>query len=264
MNRRSILLAASAGLAVPWAAAQGTSGGATARGKTFVLVHGAFHGAWCWDRVAADLRARGHRVFTPTLTGCGERAHLTRPDVDLATFVQDVCGVFEAEELQDVVLVGHSFGGYVVTGVADRMASKIARAVFLDAAVATSGRSVFSELPAEVREARMKAAVEREGTRVILPPPAATFGITDAGDLAWANRRLTPMPLRAYDSAITLAKAPLAGVSAAYVRCTRPAIPQVESGAQFARRAGWPYKELATGHDAMITAPTECAEALLA
>src|SRR5579875_3323603 len=99
--------------------------------RTFVLVHGAWHGGWCWSRVAAILRGRGHRVFTPTQTGLGERAHLLSRDITFDTFVQDVVGVFEAEELEDVVLVGHSFGGSSISGVVDRMPERVRRLVYL-------------------------------------------------------------------------------------------------------------------------------------
>ncbi|UUX95332.1 alpha/beta fold hydrolase [Aquabacterium sp. J223] len=255
MQRRTVL--GTAAVAAAAAAAPAAVGAATPRPRTFVLVHGAFHGGWCWQRVASRLRARGHAVFTPTWTGLGERAHLMRPGIDLATFVQDVSSVIEVEELRDVVLVGHSFGGYVITGVADRLADRLSEVVYVDAAVATSGRSPFAELPAEVRRARMEAAVERQGTRVILPPPASSFGLERPEDIAWVDRRMTPMPLDAYDSAITLQGPPAGSTPARYIRCTRPPLPQVAAGAAYARERGWRYAEIATGHDAMVTSPSE-------
>ena len=117
-------------------------------GRTYVLVHGAWHGGWCWRRVAPLLAAAGHRVLVPTLTGLGERAHLLTPETGLSTFARDVMAVIEAEEAEDVVLVGHSFGGVVVSMVADRMAERIARLVYLDATVLRSGESPFSVLSA--------------------------------------------------------------------------------------------------------------------
>jgi len=114
----------------------------TRRKSTYVLVHGAWHGGWCWKKVAPALRAAGHVVYTPTLTGLGERAHLANPAIDLATHVADVVNLLEAEELDKVVLVGHSYGGMVVTGVADRAADRIGRLVYLDAANPKDGQSL--------------------------------------------------------------------------------------------------------------------------
>ena len=108
---------------------------------TFVLLHGAFHGGWCWARVAPILRAAGHTVFTPTQTGLGERAHLLHPGITLTTFVDDVVGVLETEELTDVVLVGHSFGGAAITGAAERVKHRLRHLVYLDSAIPQSGRS---------------------------------------------------------------------------------------------------------------------------
>ncbi len=113
----------------------------------YVLVHGAWHGGWCWGKVAERLRAAGHRVFTPTLTGLGDRAHLIAPNVGLATHVEDVVATLEMEDLSDVVLVGHSFGGAVISGVADARADRIRRLVFLDSFLVQSGQSPFSQLP---------------------------------------------------------------------------------------------------------------------
>src|SRR5438128_128006 len=102
---------------------------------TFVLVHGAWHGGWCWKRVTPLLRAAGHEVYATTLTGLGERVHLASPNVGLALHVQDVVGVLEYEDLRDVILVGHSYGGIVISGVADRVPERLRHLVYLDALV---------------------------------------------------------------------------------------------------------------------------------
>src|SRR5262249_21093481 len=125
---------------------------------TFVLVHGAFHGGWCWSRVAEPLRAAGHRVFTPTLTGLGERSSSINPSIELNTFTDDVAQVLEFEELTDVILVGHSFAGWPISGVADRMPDRLRHLVYLDAAIPKSGVSVFDEIPPALKEQRMKLA----------------------------------------------------------------------------------------------------------
>ena len=131
--------------------------------KTFVLVHGAWHGGWCWRDVARSLRAAGHTVFTPTQTGLGERRHLLSDAVGLDVFALDVANVLEAEELTDVILVGHSFGGITITAVADRLPERLRHLVYLDAAVVHSGESDFAEYPADLVAARRNAAAASPG-----------------------------------------------------------------------------------------------------
>lgn len=227
---------------------------------TYVLVHGACHGGWCWSRVAPLLRAAGHAVFTPTLTGFGERAHLLGPDTGPATVVQDVVAVLECEELSEVVLVGHSFGALVALGVADRVPQRLARLVLLDGVVVEPGEPGFAGLPPEAARERIALAA---GGLTYPPPPAANFGVSDPDDLAWVTRRLTPQPLRTYTEPFGL-RAPLGnGVPVTYVCCTDPPYPAVHSAHAIAAREGWAWRELATGHDAMITAPALTAQELL-
>jgi pimeloyl-ACP methyl ester carboxylesterase len=249
---------------VPLAAALPQGGvSASSGGRDFVLVHGAFHGGWSWNAVAEILRSRGNRVFTPTFTGLGERAHLMSPDISLDTFIQDVAAVIACEELRGVVLVGHSFGGYVVSSVADQIADRIGSLVYLDAPMGTSGRSVLDEAPADVRKARLDAAIDLRGTQAITPPSSTAFGLSDADQVAWVNRRMTPMPLRAYNTPLVLSGAPGGNLPKRFIRCTTPALPNIEPSARFARERGWRYEELATGHDAMVSMPQAVAELLL-
>src|SRR3954452_9415811 len=126
------------------------------RGKTYVLVHGAWGGGWQWAPVAERLRAQGHRVFTPTQTGLGERKHLLSRDITIDTFVEDIVNMLEAEDLRDVVLVGHSFGGISITGAADRVPDRIRHLVYLDALIVQGGQSVFDGMPAEIVAGRRK------------------------------------------------------------------------------------------------------------
>lgn len=229
---------------------------------TFVLIHGACHGGWCWSRVAPLLRAAGHDVLTPTLTGFGERAHLLSAEVGPATVVQDVVAVLECEELTDVVLVGHSFGALVALGVAERVPKRLARLVLLDGVVVEPGEPGFSGLPPEAAEQRTAAALANGGV-AYPPPPATVFGVADPDDLAWITRRLTPHPVRTYTEPFAL-RAPLGnGVSVTYLCCTDPPYPVIHSAHPIVRREGWEWRRLATGHDAMITAPALTAEALL-
>ena len=192
----------------------------------YVLVHGAWHGGWCWARVAERLRAAGHRVFTPTLTGLGDRAHLIAPNVGLATHVEDVVSTLDMEDLSDVVLVGHSFGGAVIGGVADARADRIRRLVFLDALLLQSGQSPFSQLPREMVEARKAGAIKTSGlfgeTLAMPPPPPSVFGVTDASDAAWVASRLKPHPIKTYEDSLELKRPLGAGRPTTYIACTNP------------------------------------------
>ena len=151
-------------------------------------------------RVAERLRAAGHRVFTPTLTGLGDRAHLIAPNVGLTTHIEDVVSTLDMEDLSDVILVGHSFGGAVISGAADARADRIRRLIFLDSFLLQSGQSPFSQLPPEMVEARKATAIKSPGafgeTLAMPPPPPSVFGINDASDAAWAASRLKPHPIK--------------------------------------------------------------------
>lgn len=125
---------------------------------TFVLLHGAWHGGWCWSRVAGPLRARGHRVTTPTQTGLGERRHLISRALTLGTFIDDLVNHLVYEDLTDVVLVGHSFGGNAISGAAERVPGRIRELVYLDAMVIEGGRAPFDGLPAGKVAERVRAA----------------------------------------------------------------------------------------------------------
>lgn len=233
-----------------------------ANSKTLVLVHGAWHGGWCWARVAAILRGRGHRVSTPTLTGLGERAHLMSPDIDLALMTADLVNHLHFEDLADVTLVGHSFAGNAITGAADQVPRRLARLVYLDAIVPESGRAPFDTLPREVVAERLRLAEKSSGGLSIPPPPAAAFGVTDPADAAWLDSRLTPHPLRSFTTAQTFAAPPGNGLPAEYVLCNDPAYGPLEGSRARARALDWPIIELAAGHDAMVTAPVALADLL--
>jgi pimeloyl-ACP methyl ester carboxylesterase len=159
--------------------------------STYVLVHGAWHGGWCWAKVAPRLRAKGHEVFTPTLTGLGERIHLASDDIDLTTHITDVVNVLEFEDLRDVILVGHSYGGFVITGVVDEAASRLKSVIYLDAFVPPAGGvstlDMLGEAGAELRA--------MEQAFVPVPdPPLGDFGVTDPADLAWIRDKMRPQP----------------------------------------------------------------------
>jgi pimeloyl-ACP methyl ester carboxylesterase len=263
MRRRRLMTAAATASLV---ATADPAAAQPAAGKTYVLLHGAWHGAWCWSRVADRLRAAGHRVFTPTQTGLGDRKHLLSRDISLDTFVADVVNLIEAEELADIILVGHSFGGSGISGAADRVPERIRHLVYLDALMLEGGQSPFGNLPAEVVAARRRLIQEQGQGVAIPPPPAASFGITEgSADAAWVARRLVPHPAGTYESPLTLRNPVGNGRPCTYIACVDPIYPALEASRQWVRRQqGWTWQEIRTGHDAMVTAPEELARMLMA
>jgi pimeloyl-ACP methyl ester carboxylesterase len=227
-----------------------------------VLVHGAWHGGWGWRRLAPLLRRAGHEVFTPTLTGLGERAHLAGPGVDLETHIKDVVGVLEAEELENVLLLGHSYGGMVITGAADRVPGRIARLVYLDAFVPQNGRSLIDYVVPE-RRARFREEGERTGK--VTPPPPSLWGVTDPADVAWSARHDVAHPYATMRQPIRLQdEAALARIPKAFIYCASPATGSFDQFAAKTRNdPGWRFFELAAGHDAMVLVPGELARILL-
>jgi pimeloyl-ACP methyl ester carboxylesterase len=234
---------------------------------TYVLVHGAWHGGWCWSRVARRLRAAGHEVHTPTLTGLGERAHLLTPEVGLDTHVRDVTAVLEYEDLHQVVLVGHSYAGSVIGGVAEVAAERLGRLVYLDGFVPADGESVFDHFPADYRDRfRTLAAEQGDGWRIpAVPTLLDAWGITDAADRQWVGSLISDFPLRCFEQPARLPRDAAATLPRTYVAATAyPAAAAVFAPqADRARREGWPYHELATGHDAMVSLPGPLTEILL-
>ena len=232
--------------------------------RTFVLLHGAFHGGWCWVRVADILRAAGHRVTTPTQTGLGERKHLMSKDISLDTFVQDVVNHIEIEDLTDVVLVGHSFGGMPITGAADHIPERLRHLVYFDARVLLPGQTANDAAPTETRDQRLRSAEAFSGGLCVPPPPAVSFGIPEGADAAWVERHLTPHPMGTFTSRLDLRHPIGNGVPRTYIACTEPLSAGLASTRDWVRtRDDWGWREIATGHDAMVTAPAEWAAMLM-
>jgi pimeloyl-ACP methyl ester carboxylesterase len=224
---------------------------------TFVLVHG----GWCYKRVARLLRQAGHEVYTPTLTGLGERAHLINRAIDLDTHVQDIVGVIRCEELSDVVLCGHSYGGMVVTGVAEQIAAKIRSLVYLDAFVPENGKCLFDYLPAE-RSGQMRddAAQNGEGYK-ITPIPAAAFAV-NAQDAAWVDAMCVKQPLATFEQKLEVSGPQVA--KRVYMLATGRESPFQQFGARFKNDRAWQFVSFSCGHDVMIDQPQELAAALIA
>jgi pimeloyl-ACP methyl ester carboxylesterase len=235
---------------------------------TFVLVHGAFEGGWCFSRVAKLLRQAGHEVYTPTLTGCGERFHLLTREVNLDLHIEDVCAVLRYEQLWEVVLVGHSSGGTVVTGVADRERDRIKRIIYLDASAPVDGQAASGAF-AEGTADKLDEMAASDGW--LLPPlPAAAVGVTDPHDVELLQTLRHPHPMRTLAEPLRLAHGDT-HLPRSYVVCTRheglvalfgvdPLTPFVER----AKRDGWDMHELDAGHDVMLIDPAATASVLLA
>ena len=262
MHRRSLF---GAGAAASWllanpARAQRPAGPS----RTYVLVHGLYSGGWIWRHVADGLRAQGHKVLTPTQTGTGERAHLLSHQITVDTHIADIAGVFEAEDLADVVLVGHSYGGMSVTGVADRMPERIKQLVYLDALIPEDGDTAYGLLPPGLADVRRKAAQE-QGAGVAFPvPPPDAFPIDDGPTKDWFMRHLRPHPVGTYETPVQLRRSAGAGLPVTYVEYTGPALASIEPSRQRARaKLGWQLMQLPVIHDAEVKTPGRVVDLLL-
>ncbi|MFF4413025.1 alpha/beta fold hydrolase [Streptosporangium sp. NPDC001559] len=225
------------------------------RHRTYVLVHGAWHGGWCWRHVAARLREAGHEVHTPTLTGLGERAHLAGPEIGLRTHVDDLLGLLGYEDLRDVVLVGHSYAGLVVREAADRVPERVSRIVMVDAWAARDGESLEDLAPAFFLDWIESVTVDG----MIPPSSAAAVGVTDPDQVAWLEPRLTAHPRRTFSEPTRLTGA-VDTIECRAVLCTP------DGPMPFPRLAGeygWAADVLDAGHDVMVTEPRALADILL-
>ena len=220
----------------------------------FLVAHGAWSAGWAWKKMRPLLRDAGHEVFTPTYSGMGERSHMASPSIDLDTHIQDILGVLHMEDLRDVVLIGHSYGGMVATGVTDRARDRIAQLVYLDAFVPKDGQCAFDLQAAETRNRiRELARTAGEGWRI---PPNPLPPDTPEADVTWAEGRRLPQPLKTFEQPLRLtSQAPPPPRSYIYCRRARPD----DGFRQFAERAqresGWRHYEIDASHNPHITAP---------
>jgi len=222
--------------------------------SVFVVAHGAWSSGWAWRKMRPLMRARGHELFTPSYTGLGERKHLASPAVNLSLHVEDVINVLEFEDLFDVVVIGHSFGGLVATGVADQGRDRVSRIIYLDAFIPEDGQSLMDLLPAPARDAMVGAAHRAgDGWRV---PPRDLPGDTAEDDRVWASPRRVAHPIAAFQERLRLSGRPLP--PRAYIYCRRS--DRDDRFGAFAARARaerWPYAEIDASHNPHITAPDE-------
>jgi pimeloyl-ACP methyl ester carboxylesterase len=258
-NRRRLLKAMAGTPLLAGIFGQSAAAKTSARGtKTFVLVHGAWHGAWCWRDVRTMLEKQGHRVFTPTLTGLGERHHLSSASVDLGTHIRDVAAVIECEELNNVVLVGHSYAGYIVTGVADLMPAKIQSVIYLDAMLPVPGKAARDTWPPELVAQTEKTLID--GFKLAsFPPEMFDVPPTDKTNTEWMKRRLTDMPYGVFKTPFPAAPAENAEaikkVKFTFVKCTEAKLDGAKYAIEQARAQKMNIAMMKTGHNPMVTAP---------
>jgi pimeloyl-ACP methyl ester carboxylesterase len=236
----------------------------------FVLVHGAWHGAWCWRRVIDQLQVLGHRAHSVTLTGLGERAHLLSPAITLETHIEDVRQLIETEELNDVVLVVHSYAGMIGTAIADRIGERLKHLVYVDAVIPKPGESWSSSQASATQQQRLAAA--QASVNFSFPPPdPVVFGLNGA-DHAWVQRRQTPHPGNTYRMPLAFDVQRVAAIPRTFINCTEPPLATIEpsrlrvkdpafwGGAWLARSR---VVEMKTGHDPMISEPAALTRILL-
>jgi pimeloyl-ACP methyl ester carboxylesterase len=229
---------------------------------TFVLVHGAWHGGWCWSRVARILRAKGHDVFAPSLTGLGDRSHLLSRQVTLHTHVMDVANLLAWEDVSDAVLVGHSYGGMVISGAADREAARLRAMVYVDALVPRDG-----EASADIRgRDRMVASFQlakEHGGWYLPPTSAAAFNVNEA-DRAWVDAKCTPQPLATFTEPLRLSGAYMAVGRKMYIRADGHVAPHFDAFVtRFKSDPAWDVRSLPCGHDIMVDMPDQLAAMLI-
>lgn len=230
---------------------------------TFVLVHGAWHGGWCWRAVADLLEAEGHKVYAPTLTGLADRSHLLAPDISLDTHIHDVANLIAWEELSDVVLCGHSYGGMVVTGAADAVAHKLHALVYLDAFVPKNGESLESyAAPERLAHMHQQAKVHGEGWKV--PPMPVSIWLDDPAQQEWVEPKVTPHPLKCMTEPISLTGAHATVANKHYILAaanTPSAFHPFHW--ELSSEPDWACHAIDGPHDLMISHPEETADLLL-
>lgn len=231
--------------------------------RTLVAVHGAWSAGWAWHKMKPLLRARGVELIAPTLTGLGERAHLLNPSVGLETHIRDITALLVMEDLNDVILLGHSYGGMVVTGVADRVPERIIRLIYLDAFVPEDGQCVFDLLPPQIAESmRARVTSEGEGWKILpnsLPPD------TSEQDRVWIVSRRGPQPLATHEEKLHLRSVSPPSCTRAYIYCLRVGLGDVFGpvAARIRLREGWTYRQIDASHSPHVTAPERLTEVLL-
>jgi pimeloyl-ACP methyl ester carboxylesterase len=236
---------------------------AASRSRTFVLVHGAWHGGWCWVRVADRLRAAGHRVFTPTLTGLADRSHLMSAQINLDTHIADIVNLFKWNDLNDVVLVAHSYGGWPVSGAIEALLPRVSSIIFLDAFMPENGQKGIDVNSASSVKGLMDAIAKGQVSRPA--PPASAFNILSPKDLAWVESKLTEQPIGVSLQPIVMTGAREKVAKKTYIRANGYPMPRFDTWlAEAKAKPDWKTYALdGVGHDVMIDVPDRLVEILL-
>ena len=229
----------------------------------FLLIHGAWHGGWVWNEISDILRYQRYSVSTPTLTGLGEKKHLLSSKITIETFIEDVVNHIIFENLNNIILVGHSFAGSVISGVADRLKDRIQKLIYFDAMILIDGQKPFDITPKETVEQRIELA-KKFGNNISIPAPSAdAFGVFDIKKSLLLEEKLTPHPLSAFQSKLILKNEIGNGIPLSYIFCKKPVYKSLESSREVVRKMKWPIFELNAGHDAMLTHPKETLNLLM-
>jgi pimeloyl-ACP methyl ester carboxylesterase len=228
--------------------------------RTFLVAHGAWSAGWSWKRMHPLMQAAGHRLIVPTYTGLGERQHLATREVDLETHIRDLLGVITFEELEDIVLVAHSYGGIVATGLVDRLPTRFRKLIYVDAFVPRDGECMFDLVPSDNIERFRKGLADGDGWRV---PPMPIPPDTSPADVEWISRLRMPQPLHCFDMPVKLEHGDTR-IPRAYIYARRaPPVDPFRRFADRARNEGWDFREIDASHSPHVTAPEALMELLL-
>jgi pimeloyl-ACP methyl ester carboxylesterase len=229
----------------------------------FILVHGAWHGGWVWKEVKESLQKQGYNVTCPTQTGLGERKHLLSLKITIDTFIDDIVNHILIEDLSNIILVGHSFAGSTISGVADRLKDRINRLIYLDAVILSNGQSPFDIAPDSIVKERIALAQNSENQMSIPPPSPEDFGVFDQRKAITLAKNLTPHPISTFQSKLNITNEIGNGLPLSYIFCTNPIYKSLESSREIVRQKKWPMFELNASHDAMYTHPKETLNLLM-
>jgi pimeloyl-ACP methyl ester carboxylesterase len=240
--------------------------------NTIVLVHGSCHGGWCWKKLAPFLKIDNNEIYTPTLTGLGERSHLLYQKINLSTHVKDVVQLIEFQDLDDVVLIGHSYGGMVIGGVANTLPRRIKSMIFLDAYIPQDGKSAFDLVPGLKDVYAQRSLKEKDKEWLVASYTPQEFGVTAPDDINWMKSRVCPMPFHTHDEPLIIKNNKFSEIPKTFITFTdfgesmfKRTVEEktVEEASSSSSSSDWDYYELRKGHDAIITAPKELSHLLL-
>lgn len=228
---------------------------------TIVLVHGSWHGGWCWKKLLPLLREQNHEIYTPTLTGLGEKSHLATKNINLSTHVTDITNLLFYEDLTEIILIGHSYGGAVISGVAEKVPNRIKKLVYLDACIPQNNKSIFDIIPGLENIFRKRTQISQGKDWIVEPFDPKNWGITKEEDLQWIKSRLSPMPIHTHDEPINISNFERSNMPKTFIRCSE--FDDTKIFALVAKEGkNWDYHEIKSGHDVMVLYPEQLANVI--